>query len=503
MLIVGGVVFLIVCALVGLVIMAISLLYTGPRNNKQTTLVDEGTMKFVVKGTSLDRVLLNVDDYHYEPETHKIIKDGFHYDLEKGQEVSDEKPVEKKPEPPQEEPSATSDLTLREGEKEPKPKPILIDKLNPVERLVREFAKKFRVRFGLKRGNTGPWWQREFGVWWVSIFYPLKHIYLFTINKSRMKSQDQVNEDTPLSQKLEHEPKAVVDNLRWQFQIPFFIEEVDFKDGTRVNFIVMALFQVVDPYIAVFIHGGEKYFNLLESAVGAAVTDYCRNKDYREFIVKDGADFRDNFNRINLGETGIEKAVGIRAIYGQIEDWNLSSKDQRMQDAVEEKEIAKRKGEALVETANAQKQAAILAAQAEKEADVLKGEGEASRIRSRAEAQAFRLGQSSKALIAEGVTASAAARVISEQLRTENIAGPDSKIITYVEGGGNTPPALLINKEEERQARQSQAVAAVAEPPPTQQPPTEPRTPAQPQGEPRQQFNQPRWNEGKRRRRRR
>jgi len=66
-----------------------------------------------------------------------------------------------------------------------------------------------------------------------------------------------------------------------------------------------------------------------------------------------------------------------------------------------------------------------------------KASGEGDAIQTLAKAQASRYQQLVSALVEKNVTPDVAAMVVQTQLRTENIGGKDSKIVTYVEGGAS------------------------------------------------------------------
>lgn len=341
----ASILFFLISLLIALVAFVVGILYIGAKRNKQATFVEEGTMKFVVKGDSLDRVLLNVSGYSYDEMT---------------------KTIENVP--------------------------------------------------------TQKTWLEDHGIYWVSWLYPLKRVHTFEVIKDRLK-MSKPTEPKDIDELVEHEGAVLVDNLRFQFTRPFVIREVDFADGTRVDFLIFGVFQVVNPYQAVFIQSGKKMFNILASSVQALLVDYAKDKGFEEFrkTVK-GKDFFEELKKINEGEDSIISIAGIKAISGRIEEYNISPKDQAIQDAIQKKDINTRLAEARVA-----------------EADGIARSKE--RI---ATAEGTRFQKEMEALRDAGVDPNVAANTLREIRKAEHIASEDSKVTTWVEGGAEATPKTVL-----------------------------------------------------------
>jgi regulator of protease activity HflC (stomatin/prohibitin superfamily) len=272
------------------------------------------------------------------------------------------------------------------------------------------------------------------GVYWISITYPFTHLHSMTIDARRLS--EGAKKDAPISSLVEHEPK-VIHELRWKFPRPVLVMGVELKDNLRIDILTFITFEVVHPYLPIFVFGGD-FFELLDSAVESAIIDFCKGVTYKEFLRtskgKGGdrgstsiSEFTERILRINdEGDIdgvpdGIIAGVGIRACDAYVYRFDLSEEDKKTQEAVQAEEIARLNAEATRRTAEGTKDANRLAL-----------EGEASGAR-----------KFMQALIDKGVDPNVAANVYRRMVETTKIG--NSSLSTWVEGDG---ASVLVNTEK-------------------------------------------------------
>ncbi len=235
------------------------------------------------------------------------------------------------------------------------------------------------------------WLQKRFGYFWVSLLYPVRKLHRFEIAKSRLKKESQVGKDTRIRDLVEYDEKDTeVYFLRWRFP-RYYVIEVIFKDGIRGTILVYTNWEVVYPYIPVFVYEG-KFFDLLESAVRGKILDWANNMTAKKFIVANkgpGTDVAKDLLGINKhaayeqdgekkeAKQGTIHEFGIELIDGYLREIAIHEDDEDAQTALKAEEIAKLNGEAIVVTAQKNAEATRLAGDAE--AYVIKATGEAER----------------------------------------------------------------------------------------------------------------------------
>ena len=288
--------------------------------------------------------------------------------------------------------------------------------------------------------------KRWLGLEWVGI-PPFYRVHTIKIDALRLVKGKGDNENTPISEFVEHEEKKI-HNLRWKFPRPIVVTNVELKDRFKINVLVIITFEVVDPYIPIFVLGGD-FLDLIDSAIESAVIDFCKETTYEEFVKlsKGKADevegkrttsaFTKRLLLINKEGTigddtvadGIEEGVGIVASDAYIHRYDLSKESAEADKAVQAKEIARLNAQAKVKTAKG-----------DRKAKEQVGKGEANRAI-----------EFMAAFISKGVHPNVAADAYREFLRTENL-GKISNLSTLVEGGSNagvmiTPPAKSGNTD--------------------------------------------------------
>jgi len=250
-----------------------------------------------------------------------------------------------------------------------------------------------------KKGR--PW----LGLYWIGL-PPFAKIHKFNIVKEIENPEGEKPGDWILREKEE----VTVDSLRFVFPRPYLLREVELKDRTSVDVLVVIKFQVVQPFIPVFFFKG-KFFENAGADIRATVSDILKRYTLEEFVVAKSKGEADGvlsemknpegeFNKTLIGQ------VGLIVTGASIPQYDPSDKDLRK--AMNARTIAEERGQARVAEANA-------------EATAQERLATAQRIEVEEMVAGFK-----------GDTLSAA-----KVLRAKALAGKDSKISTLVDGGAS------------------------------------------------------------------
>jgi len=279
------------------------------------------------------------------------------------------------------------------------------------------------------------WLEKNWGVVLVSLLWPLKKIHIFDVVADKLR---EVSGDHPIRERIQTEIRRDVDYLRYRFPHPVLIKDVELgKDRWKIDIILMLDIRVVNPVTVVFSYKG-KVMEQIDAAVSSVVIDYCGQKEfgYPEIInTPKGTDSRlaakiislNNDTTANPDPDGLKDRFGIEILAVMIEAIDLSPEQKILDEAA--KLVEQRRHEANAREEEARGLAAIERATRE-------GIGQG-------------LAAIADQLKVAGLRREEAAKILFEQVRTGNLAGSNSKLTTYVEGGGNVQPTLPIKKEED------------------------------------------------------
>jgi len=268
------------------------------------------------------------------------------------------------------------------------------------------------------------------GIYWVSIIWPLKKVHSFKIDKYSLRQESELPENHKLSDLIEVEKDFEVFSLRRFIPRPLLIKEVELKDGLTVDILVMTEWEVINPRRPVFNYKGI-FFSLMDNTIEGAVNDYGNSVGYMDLIGKPlgrDSEFSDKimlFIESDFTIPDIEdrkksfaRTVGIKLTNCYVVQFGLLESDQSTRDAT--------KANALeIELAKAAE---------------TKAGGEAKAIERIAIAQAKAFAKPVASLIKLGVDPNLAAAQVGRKTAMEAVAGKDSKLTVFVEGGssGNT-----------------------------------------------------------------
>lgn len=301
--------------------------------------------------------------------------------------------------------------------------------------------------------RTVGWLQESFGIFWVSIFYPLIKIHDFNIVADKLKQEIAGQEKLPIRERIQSEIRNAKGYLRFRFTHPLLVPNIELgKDRWKVDMILVVDIRIVNPVIVVFDYKGT-VMRQVDAAISSATLDYWngglvigpngqslrdnegnlvkREFGYSEFVEADKgptSDFSKVIMNLNdstspsLVDDGLKTRFGIEIMAAWIEEVDLSPDQKTLDDAargVEEKRLL----------ADARKQEAAGEQAYERLTRQGVGEGLKAIIDS---------------LVAAGIPAVQAGIMAQEQIRTANLAGQHSKITTYIEGGSSIKPTIPI-----------------------------------------------------------
>lgn len=331
------------------------------------------------------------------------------------------------------------------------------------------------------------WLWERFGIRYVSLFFWNTSVQSFDIrSRKRLLEGSDVEPNMPLRARVVNSSEeTIVDSLLFLVPRPVFLEGMQLAgDNSRINLLILPIYRQVIPSLPVYYLKGD-FFTQLDAAVEAGMVDFFSS--HRVAVEKDTGEFaKDSFEPgdgyrykpspltyyhwLKMGKglgSPPEKSLRPlnitreyldrlreegRAELAEYIDNHLQVTEEipgdRLKKAIPSG-IIPRFGFALISLRivdwaphkDTEDLAKALRAKETKlrEADGVRAEADGVRdaILARARGESNRYQQLVEALVANGVTPDVAAEVVRTQLRTENIAGKDSKITTYIEGGAS------------------------------------------------------------------
>lgn len=343
------------------------------------------------------------------------------------------------------------------------------------------------------------WFQEQlwkaFGVKFISWFWPHVHVHQFDIRKGgrrRIEARSEVSADAPLRSRVVDSPEpTVVNSLLFLAPRPVYLEGVELAgDNSRINLLLLPVYRQVIPVLPAYYLKGD-FFTLLDAAIEAAIVDFFAR--HRVWVYKEGekkgqfaadshapqqqgyeespltyahwlkltkagegSPLEQQLRHLNVSKaylTKLKAEGGKGELIDYIEKHLIPGEPTDLPGSELAKMIpsgiAPRFGFALVsfrivEWEVHKSTEALAKALLAKETELhtaagvrQKAEGERDAILARATGESRRYEQLATALVNKGVTPDVAAGVVQTQLRTENIGGKDSKIVTYVEGSAS------------------------------------------------------------------
>ncbi len=224
-----------VLALLAMVPLAVLFLYHAAKKKQQASFVREATMEFVMAGERCVRILENVKGWYYDRREFVDVaaKTPLTYTTKVGELLV---PAERNP----------------DGSIKTPAKWVLKDVAVPVKEaiLLGDPNHKPSTLWKVRRQHL----RNKWGFFWVSAFYPQRHIHKFNVVKSRLRRNVEHGQ-TPIEDMIETDATlSEVDNLLWRFPRAVLVGGIEFADRLTASLVVLSNFQVIMPNVPVFIY---------------------------------------------------------------------------------------------------------------------------------------------------------------------------------------------------------------------------------------------------------
>ncbi len=279
---------------------------------------------------------------------------------------------------------------------------------------------------GIEELQDGPdgrnFFNRRFGLYWIG-FPPFASVHTFRIKKETENPSGE-NPDEWITPG----PDDAVKSLRFTFPRPYVLKEVEMKDRLTVDLLVLATFEVVVPYMLVFLFKG-RFFEKASPILRAQVADKLNDMTLDDFIPAPKGEMDGILKDMkNSPEFNAElyRQVGLKLTGISITQWDPS--DAEIRAAIQAEELAKKQGEAKKAQAKANAEVTKTNAEAQAEAEERLAKARGARIRETVEAMSSKDGDPN-----------VVAQQVGKILQAEALTGENSKFTTWVDGGGAQP----------------------------------------------------------------
>jgi len=278
--------------------------------------------------------------------------------------------------------------------------------------------------------------RKRWGLFWVSLFWPIRHIHYFPLIKARLAKGPQ-KEGGTLTDLIETEKEPIkVSNLRWKFPRPIYVKEAEASDLLKVSLVLYVNFQVVEPTKPVLTYGGS-FFTELESTVSSLVAGKISENSQPDFIKKfPKGPTPEFFNEVlSIINPALITQFGVEVVFGYILE---AEYDKTAEEAERAAEIANLEGQAEINRKTKQGDAEIALAERQAKAKIALAGGEAQAISTIATAQA---GAFAAKLAAVGPNTG----ILMEQIRTDGLTGFKGTVLSL----GGQGAGIMVNAPAE------------------------------------------------------
>lgn len=271
----------------------------------------------------------------------------------------------------------------------------------------------------------------RFGLYWIG-WPPFSAVHHFMIPKETENADGKSAE-----QWIIDDGETEVNSLRYTFPRPYILRATELGDNIPADVLISVKLEVVDPYVPVFQYKG-RFFRNAGSIIRAEAITLLAHFNYDEFVVAskgeaDGilAPLKDPDGELNKK---LIEQVGVRLVGISIPQYDPS--DDNMRKATVAKAVARELGDAKITEATKNGEATVISADANARAQ--------ERL---AAARGVRIKETTAALAFTNASGAEVVKAVSDILRAEALAGPDSKITTLVDGT-NAPAVVPVGGEK-------------------------------------------------------
>jgi len=219
--------------------------------------------------------------------------------------------------------------------------------------------------------------ETRWGIYYVSLLYPFKGVFIYPLEREKLKKTFTVDKDSGqqvIKHEIVHIDPELVDSVYWHNPCPVRASDAELKGNLKISLTVQVVFEVKDPvYLAMTI--GSRWMMIAQTAVVGFLENYVRKMDINDFRETDKSSQRSKLVR------ELEKLVllqdSIRIVQATYIGYDLDASGQKVLEALQAQEIAKKIGEAKVET----EKMAILAAEQTRKRIEIEAQAQAAKTR--------------------------------------------------------------------------------------------------------------------------
>lgn len=270
---------------------------------------------------------------------------------------------------------------------------------------------------------------RLLGFHWVSWLWPARKIHRFVLTTNELLEKkvsdkgtsDKDPSELPLKDRVRSKEHPT-DRLDLMIRSFFLLKDVELKGQFKVDIVVFALMEIVNPRLAVFMYSGD-FVKILGSAILSGYVDNAKTFDIIGFtdepkgrgskFATTVCDYVNQGGTLGIGPDEIEKRYGVRLVETYVYEFDQSDIDLE-----------------VLKATTAQKVAELQA-----EARRIEARGKADARKTEAAAKAEELTSNVVALRNAGVDPNVAMQHYAMIRSTENIPS----LQTWVQGGGAIP----------------------------------------------------------------
>lgn len=219
--------------------------------------------------------------------------------------------------------------------------------------------------------------ESRWGIYYVSLLYPLKEVFIYPLEREKLKKTFTVDKDSGqqvIKHEIVHIDPELVDSIYWHNPCPVRASDAELKGNLKISLTVQVVFEVKDPvYLAMTI--GSRWMMIAQTAVVGFLENYVRKMDINDFRKKDKTS--QGSQLVQQLENLVLLQDSIRIVQATYIGYDLDASGQEIVKTLQGQEIAKKTGEAKVET----ERMAILAAEQTKKRIEIEAQAKAAQTR--------------------------------------------------------------------------------------------------------------------------
>ncbi|MEK7606129.1 MAG: hypothetical protein AAB458_00840 [Patescibacteria group bacterium] len=268
---------------------------------------------------------------------------------------------------------------------------------------------------------------RVFGFHWISWMWPLRRLHRFSLTTNILITETEQGQKK-LHEWVQTKPHDNTDRLGLMIRSYFFLKGVELKGQFKVDVVVFALMEIVNPRLAVFVYNAD-FVKILGPAILSGYADNAKTKDIVQFtnlkkgrgskFAQDVCEYVNTGRRSKVATEKIENVYGVRLVETFVYEFDQADADPEALKAAQAQKVAELQAKATITRATGQAEARVI----------------------EANAKATELSSNVKALVEVGVDPNEAMRSYATIRSTENVPN----LQTWVQGGGVVPTVSVGN----------------------------------------------------------